>query len=111
MPVGTRHEVKVELARHKVHTETVDVPKRGGEVSVKAILVPITGKLRVVSEPDGAEIWIDGKLRGRAPTTIGDIDMTSAKVLELRLKDYQPFVQKLVWPDNGEINIDAKLAR
>ena len=30
VPVGTRHEIKVELARHKVYTETVDIPKNGG---------------------------------------------------------------------------------
>jgi serine/threonine protein kinase len=111
VPVGTRHEIKVELARHKPHVETVDVPKRGGEVPVKAFLTPIAGKLRVVTQPDGAEIWIDGILRGRAPGTISDIDMASAKVLELRLKDYQPYVQKLEWPKNGEININQKLQR
>jgi hypothetical protein len=111
VPVGTRHEIEVELARYKPHVETVDVPKRGGEVPVKAFLTPITGKLRVVTQPDGAEIWIDGTLRGRAPGTITDIDMASAKVLELRLKDYQPYVQKLEWPKNGEININQKLQR
>jgi hypothetical protein len=74
-------------------------------------MTPITGKLRVITQPDGAEIWIDGKLRGRAPTTIADIDMGSAKVLELRLKDHQPYMQSLEWPANGEININQKLTR
>jgi hypothetical protein len=111
VPVGTRHEIKVELARHKVHTETVDIPKRGGEVPVKAFLTPITGKLRVLTEPDGAEIRIDGQLKGLAPKTITDIDMSSAKTLELRLKDYQVHTQQLVWPPNGEININQKLVR
>ncbi|HUS28954.1 MAG TPA: protein kinase [Kofleriaceae bacterium] len=111
VPVGTRHEIKVELPRHKPYVETVDIPKTGGEVPVKAMMVPITGKLRVITTPDGAEIWIDGKLRGRAPTTIADIDMGSAKLLELRLKDYKPYQQSLQWPANGEINIDAKLQK
>jgi serine/threonine protein kinase len=111
VPIGTRHEVKVELARHKPHIETVDIPKQGGEVSVKAFLTPITGKLRVVTQPDGAEIRIDGQLRGRAPMTITDIDMSSAKTLELRLKDYQSYIEALHWPPNGEININQKLQR
>jgi hypothetical protein len=111
VPVGTRHEVKIELARHKPHTEAVDTPRRGGEVPVKAFLTPITGKLTVITDPDGAEIWIDGKLRGRAPMTITDIDMSSANNLELRLKDYQPYVQTLRWPDNGRIDINQKLLR
>jgi hypothetical protein len=111
VPVGTRHEIRVELARHKAYTEMVDIPKAGGEVPIKAMMTPITGKVRVITQPDGAEIWIDGKLRGRAPTTINDIDMASAKVLELRMKDYKPYTQSLEWPANGEINIDQKLQR
>jgi hypothetical protein len=111
VPVGTRHEIRVELARHKPYVETVDIPKNGGEVPVKAMMIPITGKLRVISTPDGAEIWIDGKLRGRAPMTIADIDMGSAKLVELRLKDHKPYQQSLTWPANGEINIDAKLQK
>jgi hypothetical protein len=72
---------------------------------------PITGKLRVVTTPDGADIYIDGQLRGRSPKTVDGIDMTSAKTLELRLKDYQPVVINLTWPGNGEINIDQKLVK
>jgi PEGA domain len=111
VPVGTRHEVKVELAKHKAYIETVDIPKRGGEVPVKAVMDPITGKLRVLTSPDGADIYIDGQLRGRAPMTITGIDMSSAKVLELRLKDHLPVRVDLTWPGNGEININEKLVK
>jgi hypothetical protein len=110
VPIGTRHEIRVELPRYKPYVETVDIPKNGEEVPVKAMMTPITGKLRVITQ-DGAEIWIDGKLRGRAPATIADIDMSSAKTLELRLKDHQPYVQTLQWPANGEINVNQKLQR
>jgi serine/threonine protein kinase len=111
VPVGTRHEIKLELARYKPHTETVDVPRNGGEIAVRGVFAEITGKLRVLTQPDGAEIWIDGQLRGRAPMTISDLDMATAKQLELRLKDYQPYTQTLQWPDNGEINVNHKLVR
>ena len=111
VPLGTRHEIKVELARHKPYVENVDISKNGGEVEVTATMKPITGKLVVVTQPDGAEIRIDGQLRGRAPTTINDIDMATAKTLELRLKDYQPYIQPLEWPANGEIDIDKKLQK
>ena len=57
------------------------------------------------------KVWIDGQLRGRAPMTIPDIDMASAKSVELRLKDYQPYRQDLQWPANGELNINQKLQR
>jgi serine/threonine protein kinase len=111
VPVSTRHEIKVEKARYKQHLEMVDVPRDGAAVRVSAVLATITGKLRVVTMPDGAEIWIDGTLRGRAPMTIDGLDMATAKRLELRLKDFQPHAQDLVWPDNGQITIDHKLVR
>jgi hypothetical protein len=37
--------------------------------------------------------------------------MGSAKRLELRLKEYSPYIQTLTWPSNGEIDIDQKLVR
>jgi hypothetical protein len=109
VPVGTRHEVKVVLARHKPYTETVDVPKNGGEREIRATLDPVTGKLKLNTVPGGAEVYINEQLRGRTPTVIDDVDMDSAKKLELKLKDYQPHVQMLEWPDNGEIIVDVKL--
>jgi hypothetical protein len=76
-----------------------------------ALLKPVTGKLKINSQPGGAEIWINGTQRGRTPTTISDVDMDSAKKIELRLKDYQPFFQDLEWPSSGEIDIDARFKR
>src|SRR5690606_38899158 len=111
VPVGTRHEIKVEKVRFKPYVETVDLPREGGEVAVRAVLSPITGTLRVVTQPDGAGIWIDGVRRGIAPTTIEGLDISATKRLELRLKDHQPYTQELTWPDNGRIDINQRLVR
>jgi hypothetical protein len=111
VPVGTRHEIRVELAHHKPHTETVDVPKTGGEQAITAVMDPITGKLLINTVPGGADIYIDGQPRGRSPATINDIDMAAAKRVEIRLKDYRPYVQDLVWPPDGTLTIDRKLER
>ncbi|HET9992197.1 MAG TPA: protein kinase [Kofleriaceae bacterium] len=111
LQAGTRHEIRVELAKHKPHVENVDIPNDGGEVAINALMDPITGRLRVVTTPAGADVILDGTVRGRTPTTINDIDMASAKHLELRLKEYSPYIQTLTWPANGEIDIDQKLAR
>jgi serine/threonine protein kinase len=109
VPTGTRHEIRLELPRHQAHTETVDIPKSGGEVTVSPTLDPVTGKVRVVTQPDGAEIRIDGVSKGYAPRTIEGIDIATARKLELRLKDHEPIEIELTWPDNGEININQKL--
>jgi serine/threonine protein kinase len=111
VPVGTRHEIRVDLARHAPHLESVEVPRTGGEQSITAVMVPITGKLVINTNPGGADIYIDGQPRGRTPTTISDIDISTAKKLEIRLKDYRPYLQDLEWPVSGEITIDRRLER
>jgi hypothetical protein len=111
IPIGTRHELRVELALHKPYVDNIDIPKSGGEVPVMALLKPVTGKIVVNSQPGGAEIHINDQLRGRTPTTLNDIDMKSATKIEIRLKDYQPHVQDLVWPPTGQIDLDIKLQR
>ena len=109
LQAGSRHEIRVELARHKPYIDNVDIPKDGGEVAVNAVMDPITGRLRISTVPAGADIVIDGKLRGRTPATINDIDLETARKLELRLKDYSPYIQTLQWPAKGEIDLDTKL--
>ncbi len=111
VPISTRHEVKVELARHTPYTDTVDIPTTGTEVPVMALLKPVTGKLVINSQPGGAEVWINGRNAGRTPTTLNDIDLQSSTKIELRLKDHQPYQRDLEWPSNGQITIDAKLNR
>ena len=110
VPVGTRVEIHVELARHATYSEIVDIPNDGSTVEVTATLQPITGKVVINSRPAGAEIWINGQLRGLTPGKITDLDMDGVKRLELRLKDYQPTVVDLVWPSDGVISLDIPLS-
>ena len=109
VPVGTPHVIRVEYPRHQAYEETIDIPRKGGEIAVTATLKPITGKILVNSVPPNAEIHVGGQLRGRTPATVNGIDMESAKRLEIRLKDYQPYVQDLNWPPDGKITVDVKL--
>jgi hypothetical protein len=111
VPGGTTLEIRVEKPFHKPYIDSVNIPPEGGNRGVTAVLQQITGKIIVDSQPGGAEIWLDGQLRGRTPTTLNDIDMASAKKLELRLKDYQPFVTELSWPSSGQITLAPKLLR
>jgi serine/threonine protein kinase len=104
--LAAQHEIRVELARHKPYLETIDMPRNGSEYPVMALLRPITGKLVINTRPGGAEIRINDQLRGVTPLTLNDVDMATAKKVELRLKDHQPIVKALDWPANGQINID-----
>jgi hypothetical protein len=109
--IGTRHDVRIELAGYNPYIDTVDIPKTGREVPILALLKQLTGKLRILSKPDGAEIWLDGRQVGRTPKVLEGLDMGSTKKLELRLKDYQPHIQDLTWPANGQIDLDIPLQR
>ena len=111
---GTRHTIRVELAHYSSHEEQIEVPPQGGEISVMATLKAVADKILVESVPSNAEIRIDGALRGRTPATISDVDRDSAKLLELRLKDYQPYqksLQGVTWPNDGKLKVYAKLVR
>ncbi len=108
VPTGTRHDIKVTLSHYKTYTDTIDIPKSGEQVPVMALLKKLTGKIVINSKPDGAEILINGELRGRTPKTIEDVDMDSAKTLDVRLKDHQPITRTLEWPANGQIDLDLK---
>jgi len=112
VPVGTNHKLRLELAHYKPADDTVDIPRDGGTVEIRKTLTLITGTLIVVSEPSGAEIRINGELRGFTPKMIEGVDMDNAKGIELRLKDYQPYLQGLTqWSSEGKISINAKLVR
>jgi hypothetical protein len=108
--LGTHHTVRVQKAGYKAYEDFVDIPKNGGEVPVAAALSLITGRLLVDSQPSAADIFINNEPRGRTPTTLTDIDISSAKTIEIRLKGYKPYVEDLKWPATSEITISAKLS-
>ncbi|MCX5745180.1 MAG: PEGA domain-containing protein [Proteobacteria bacterium] len=109
VPVGTRHDIKVELALYKNYATEVSIPKDGTTTTVTALLEKLLGKVAVNSKPAGAEVRINGEVRGRTPGTFMGIDMATARTIEVRLKDYQPITQDLKWPANGQIDLDLTL--
>jgi hypothetical protein len=111
VPVSTKHQIRLELEHYKPVTQDADVSSSGNEVRVLALLDRIRGKIHFESQPSGAEIRLNDHLRGHTPATLSDIDMESANTIELRLKDYQPYIQALDWPTTGEITISKKLER
>ncbi|MGQ9753841.1 MAG: PEGA domain-containing protein [Thermaceae bacterium] len=66
-----RHEVEVRLAGYQTFKTTVN-PAPGEQVRLFAQLSPQarTGTLDVGSNPQGAEVYLGGTLRGRTPLTL-----------------------------------------
>jgi serine/threonine protein kinase len=106
---GARHEIKVDLARHRSWSQTVVVPRRGGEVRLMAFLTPNTVRLRVTSVPPGADVYINGQLKGRTPVAIGDLDPDTTRTVELRLRDHAPEIRSLDWSQSSELDLEVRL--
>jgi hypothetical protein len=108
---GARHEIDVTLTGYQAFHDTVLVPEGGGDVKVLAFLPPRTVKLRVTSTPAGADVYLNGALKGRTPIELSDLSPDSATDVEVRLKDYAPEHRSLTWDHGDEQPVDFRLRR
>jgi len=85
-----RHEVEVRLAGYQPYRATVN-PRPGERVQLFAQLSPEPrqGTLSVASTPSGAEVYVEGALRGRTPLSLALPEGRYG--VELRLSGYQPY--------------------
>lgn len=104
-----RYSVRLELPKHKPYSQEVTIGTAGGEITINPMLQPMTGTVRVVTEPEGADIFINSLPRGKTPLSIPDLDLESTKAIELRHPRMEPFRQELTWPENGKIEINVTL--
>ena len=106
---GERHDVRVELAKHKPYHEAAVLPAAGGELRLNAVLQTLTGRIIIDSLPSGADIYIDGQLRGHTPTKLEDIDLEHVQKLELRHREFGTKVVPLTWPEDGVLTLNVNL--
>lgn len=59
-------EMRLALEDYHDHTERIEVLD-GEDTAVQAELRPAFGTLRITSEPEGAEVWLDGERVGTTP--------------------------------------------
>ncbi len=85
-----RQEVELRLAGYQPYRVTVN-PKPGERVQVFAQLVPEPrqGTLVISSTPSGAEVYVEGALRGRTPLSL---NLPEGRYgVELRLAGYETY--------------------
>ncbi len=104
-----RYNVRLELAKHKPYSQEVTIATTGGEVTISPMLQPMTGTVRVMSDPEGADVFINSLPRGKTPLSIPDLDLEGTKAIELRHPRTEPYRQELTWPENGKIEINVTL--
>jgi len=101
--VGTKYLIGVTYPGHKPWSTETDVTAEGAKVvKVIARLEAMTVKLKVTSEPPGAEVLLNGSPVGQTPLELLDLDPRVTKFVELRLKNYRPIREDLVWDDDTE---------
>lgn len=64
-----RHTVTIKLPRHRWDVRTIRLQPGTARI-VRARLVPYPARLRVLSTPRGAVVYLDGKRVGRTPRTL-----------------------------------------
>ena len=92
VPAG-RHSIEVSIAgRTRAHDVEVNTD-RETLVQAAGSDLKVTGSIRVTTDPDGAEVLVDGVLQGTAPLTIGGVAEGPHVVL---VRDRSGSVQQIV---------------
>jgi hypothetical protein len=108
---GARHEIVVELAGHQIHKDAVVVPDGGGQIRVFAFLPAVTVKLKVITVPPGADVYLGEQLKGRTPLELVDLDPEAAREIEVRMKDFPPEKRTLAWDGRTEQTVEIRLKK
>ena len=85
---GPRH-VRFELSNYEGVDEFMFL-REGGAVSKNAVLSPVKGILRLVTEPAGCDISLDGVSFGKTPRLITSLNAKGAYRLLVQKPGYQP---------------------
>jgi hypothetical protein len=93
-----------------VEPSATPTPERVADVPVAVPYTPVTGietgkatgvsvgeraSLTVYSNPDGADVYLDGRPMAASPCTIRDIPVRASAQVEVRHEGYKPFRQKI----------------
>jgi len=94
----TPHTITISLDGYNTVTKTVTlVVGQKTELNVtltKTAKEPATGSLSVVTNPDGASVYLNGNLEGTSPTTISDLS-AGTYTLKITRTGYTDFTQSV----------------
>jgi hypothetical protein len=97
LPSGIAHQVLLSAPGYKNWVQSV-FAEPGRKLSVVARLEPILARVSVQGDPVGAEVFVDGVLRGKAPQSF-ELAATEHRI-EVRQEGFQAF-KTLVTPEAG----------
>ena len=110
--VGTSYLIGVTYPGHKPWSSETEVSTQGGTtVKVIARLEAQLVKLKLSSEPSGAQVLLNGSPVGQTPLELDELDPRTTKYVELRLRGYRPIREDLEWGDDTEKTLSFKLQK
>jgi formylglycine-generating enzyme required for sulfatase activity len=89
LPAG-RHEIVINAPRYLPFKATVDIAGMERRQTLTPQLVPAWAPVRVLTEPAGAEVLVDGKVQGRSPARL-ELDAGTHRI-ELRAAGFRAWV-------------------
>lgn len=101
------HLLELRKRGHKRWKRAISVRGDGQEFDIS--LDPLaTGRLRIVSRPNGATVFLDGVLRGRTPAVLDDI-VEGTYLVRLELDEWLPWQTETDVKEGQEATIEAVL--
>ena len=105
------HIIQVRLSGYDDWKSTVEIP-RNGTKTISAILIQndtvLTQGINVSSNPDGANVLLDGLAKGLTPKTVNNI-AAGIHVLEIDYPGYTSWKSAIDVPDTGIKDISVNL--
>jgi hypothetical protein len=105
------HHLRVSKSGYDVYETDVKFPDGEREVRVQAVLVPAVGTVEISSTPPGAEVVVNGRIRGMTPTTVGDLPPNDDVQIELRLRGYKVAHKTVVWAGKRSQQVSIPLEK
>ncbi|MEF3244802.1 MAG: PEGA domain-containing protein [Caldisericaceae bacterium] len=101
-----KYTVRISFENYKDYVEDVTLTGNNPKTIIYAILEHKTFSINVSSDPENANVYLDGILKGKTPLVITDIVQSEKHILEIKLDNYETFKEEVNEEKN---NIFAKL--
>jgi hypothetical protein len=108
LPFG-KYQVTVKLQGYKDYNEEVSLNSSNSKVFINPILEHSVFSVSIDSDPQGADVYIDGIQKGKTPIIITDLVTGTTHLIELKLVNFKDWKQTVSSETNNMLTINAKL--
>ena len=105
----TAHDIRISKPMREEVKFTVSL-KPGESIEKEVDLVPSYAKIKVTSDPAGAEVSINGHRAGLTPTEANEVDPGKPARVTVRLKGYGQIIRYIAFDKGLEQTMDAKMS-